>query len=175
VRLALFILCFHVVFVSWSFVLCFVFPYSGILWQIEEVLTSLLPFLNHGNWDFSSLMRDFFGWRCSERKNRWFCYLRPLKKNWQFWKKNMRFDFYLILKDLDYMSELVLWFFGELWLWNAENHTDNGQGSVPVSDDCPTPLFFLCQMQRLSYCDHDIYSNHFSCNKFLRILNDLHF
>jgi hypothetical protein len=135
-----------------------------------------LPFLNHGNWDFSSLMRDFFGWRWPERRNRWFCLFetRPLKELTVF-KKEHEVWFLFDFKGPWLCVRIGSLIFGELWSWNAENHTDNCQGSVPVSDDCPTPIFFLWQMQCLSYSDHDIYSNHFSCNKFLRILNDPHF
>jgi hypothetical protein len=50
----LFDFCSFLVFVSWSFVLCFIFLLWNSLWLSEEVLT----FLNHENGDFSILRRD---------------------------------------------------------------------------------------------------------------------
>ncbi len=49
--------CFLVVFVSWSFVLCFAFPsleFSVAGWRSVNLA---LLFLNYENWDFSILMR----------------------------------------------------------------------------------------------------------------------
>ncbi len=54
--------CFHIVFVSWYFVLCFVFPsfeFSVVGWRSVNLA---LPFLNRENGDFSILMRDIYSW-----------------------------------------------------------------------------------------------------------------
>jgi hypothetical protein len=78
-----------VVFVSWSFVLCFVFPYSGILWLIEEVLTSLSPFLNHGKLRFlETYERYFLGEDVQKERTAGSVYLRPLKELTVFKKEH---------------------------------------------------------------------------------------